>query len=72
MIIKLSYLGREIIYFPERQLGIVHGKLHPMTAEDWEKNLAEIKKLLSEQKRTYQLQQIDDADEGALLARHLN
>lgn len=72
MIWKLSYLGREITFFPDRQVQIVAGRLHPLTHEEWFRNMAEVKKLLQEQKKPFKLEQIFDADEEALLKPYLS
>lgn len=74
MIFKLSYLGREIVFFPERQCQIVAGKLHPLTTEEWFRNLSDVKRILGEQGKSFKLEQIEtnDAEEAALLKPYLS
>ncbi len=69
MIFRLTYLGREITFFPERQVQIVSGRLHPLTHEEWFKNLSEVKRILNEARTSYKIEQIEttEAEEIALL-----
>ena len=77
MILKLSFLGREMFYLPERGLCVDPGaettpKIKEMTYEGWFQFLADAREILKQNRRFYTIEQIDNADEKALLARYRN
>ena len=77
MILKLSFLGREVFYLPEHGL-CVHPaaetipKITEMTYEGWFLYLSDVKEILKKNRKFYTIEQIDDADEEALLAKYRN
>lgn len=77
MILKLSYLGREVFYLPNRNLCIQPGaetvpSIVEMDYEGWFRFLSEAAKVLKTNKKFYTIEQIEDADEDALLAKYRN